>query len=110
MNDQQLQGVLMMAGGVLGSTNVVITRWVGNDDKMYHALDLLINLNIDTSMMGGTGSPVTGTIDLNVQLTKVGQPVSVTAPAGATMQDLSGGAAGLGALGGTGSAGATPTP
>ena len=106
MGDQQLQGMLMMGGGVLGTTNVQVTRWVGQNDKLFHALDVLINLNIDPTTMGGTGSPTNGTIDFNIQLTKVGQPVSVTAPAGATMLDLSQ-MSGLGGMGGSSSSSAT---
>jgi len=101
MDDQQLSGMLAMGGGILGTTNVQITSWIGAEDKTFHGLDLLVNLSIDSSMMGGTGAPLTGTINLHVELTKIGQPVTVTAPAGATMVDsaqlMGGGAAGAAA-------------
>jgi len=101
MDDSQLQGMLAMGGPIIGNTNVQITSWIGAEDKTFHGLDLLVNLSIDSSMMGGTGAPLTGTINLHVELTKIGQPVTVTAPAGATMVDsaqlMGGGAAGAAA-------------
>jgi hypothetical protein len=101
MDDSQLQGMLAMGGGILGTSNIQVTSWIGTEDKTFHGLDLLVNLSIDSSMMGGTGAPLTGTINLHVELTKIGQPVTVTAPAGATMVDsaqlMAGGGAGAAA-------------
>jgi len=92
MNDQQLQGLLKIIGGVFGNTTITETRWIGTTDKLFHAFDIEIKLNIDAGMlMGGTRMNTTmptslnGTISFSVQLTKIGQPVTVTAPADATL-------------------------
>ncbi len=85
MTDDQLTGYLKIAAGVLGTSNIKITRWVGEDDKLFHALGLDVNLDIKPP----TGTPVSGTIHFLVKLTKVGQAVTITAPAGAKMIDVS---------------------
>ncbi len=117
MNPDQLTAMMPMVGSMIGDTNLKITRWVGQTDNMYHALGLDLNLNINPGAFGGgSATPTTGTVHFLIKLTKVGQPVTLTAPAGAKMIDLSammGGAGALsggGAVGGSSSVGATPTP
>ena len=110
MNPDQITALLPMVGGMIGDTNLKITRWVGQTDNMYHALGLDLNLNINPGAFGGgSASPTTGTVHFLIKLTKVGQPVTVTAPSGAKMIDMSGALSGGGAVGGSSSAGATPT-
>ncbi|MHB8627667.1 MAG: hypothetical protein ACYDBJ_20180 [Aggregatilineales bacterium] len=115
MNPDQITAMMPMVGSMIGDTNLKITRWVGQTDNMYHALGLDLNLNVNPGVMGGKGTATTGTVHFLIKLTKVGQPVTVAAPAGAKMIDLSammGGAGALsggGAVGGSGAA-ASPTP
>ncbi len=116
MNPDQLTAMMPIVSSMIGDTNLKITRWVGQTDNMYHALGLDLNLNINPGAFGGgSAAPTTGTVHFLIKLTKVGQPVTVAAPTGAKMIDLSammGGAGALsggGAVGGSGAA-ASPTP
>lgn len=89
-NMDQMTAMMPMFGAMLGNTNLKVTTWVGQTDNMYHAFGLDLNLNVNTAAMGGSSTPTTGTIHFLVQLTKVGQAVTVTAPTGAKMINLSG--------------------
>jgi len=111
MNIDQYAAMLPMFGAMLGDTNLKITRWVGQTDNMYHAFGLDLHLNVNMGAMGGGSSstPTTGTIHFLIQLTKVGQPVTVTAPTGVKLSSppsMMGGMSGGGVMPG----GATPTP
>jgi len=92
-NSDQLGQMMPLFSQMLGDTNLKITRWVGQTDNMYHAFGLDLNLNVNTAAMGGSSAPVTGTIHFLVKLTKIGQPVTVTAPAGVTPSAVTGGGA-----------------
>jgi len=80
LTDDQVTQYLQLASGVLGDSNLKITRWVGSTDNMYHALGLDLNVNVAAG-----SSPITATVHLLVKLTKVGAPVTVKAPDGAKM-------------------------
>ena len=92
LNALQLQGVMTILSGVLGKTNIKYIRWIGVTDQKIHALSVTINLNIVPAALN-TGStsktvpppPLNGTITFSVQATKIGKPVTVTAPEGVTM-------------------------
>jgi len=105
MNPAQLTAMLPIVSSMIGDTNLKITQWVGQTDNLYHAFGWDLNLNINPAAMGGSGTPTTGTIHFLVKLTKVGQPVTLTAPAGAKMIDLSAMMGGAGALSGGGAVG-----
>ncbi len=78
-----------MLGSLLKDPKVTLVRWVGSTDSLYHAIGLDVSTNLDMSALpgGGTGS-IGITVHLLLKLTKVGEPVTVTAPAGAAMVDL----------------------
>ncbi|MHB8625313.1 MAG: DsbA family protein [Aggregatilineales bacterium] len=65
----------------LSGTTLTITAWVGTTDRLYHALILDGNFQLDTSLLGGpSGQTASIVVHLGLTLTKVGQPVVVTAP------------------------------
>ena len=67
---------------LVDDSKITITRWVGQTDNEYHAFGVDINVNVKE---GPLGKPTTGTIHLLVKMTKIGEAVSVTPPAGAKM-------------------------
>jgi len=87
--DAQLAQFSSIAGSALSNTTFTITRWVGTTDNEYHALGIDLVAAIDPTTLGSSGDPVNANFHLLVKLSKVGQPVTVTAPAGAKMVDTS---------------------
>lgn len=88
---QMAQLIPMIIGQ--STATLILTEWIGANDNFVHKLRIELNANIDTAglmmMMGGGGgtpaSPILATMVLEVDLSDLNVPVSITAPEGAQM-------------------------
>lgn len=81
ITDNQATQTGQAVAQALNGTTLTITTWIGATDKLYHALILDGNIQVDSSFLGGSsGQTATAAIHLALTFTKVGQPVTVTAP------------------------------
>jgi len=101
ITDQQLNQFLVAAQTMLKDTTFSVSEYVGTTDKLFHGFGLDLSIKLDAATAGmvtGSSNAQALNVDFHflITLSKVGQAVSVTAPAGAEKIDLSG------MMGGTG--------
>ncbi len=99
MSDAQATQVATLVATALTGSNFSVDWLVGTTDNLVHGFGINIAVHLDAttvamlnsgSSSSGTPKPVDASIVFNLTLSKVGQPETVAAPAGATQLDLSG--------------------
>lgn len=83
MSDAQMQQMQAMVGAMFSTATVTLDQYVDTASKMVQRTVLTVALPLDT--MVGPGAAVNVSFDIN--LSKYNEPVTVTAPDGATMMD-----------------------
>jgi len=105
--DTQVDQVAAMLASALKGSNFQVNWLIGKSDSLIHGFGINIAFHLDASIAAmmtsdSNAKAIDGNITFNITLSKVGQPVSVTAPTGATPINL-------GAMMGSGGA-AAPAP
>jgi len=95
ITDQQLNQFISAAQTMLKDTKFSVTEYVGTTDKLPHGFGLDFSLKLDPATAGmvtGSSNAQALNVDFHflITLSKVGEAVAVTAPAGAEKIDLSG--------------------
>jgi len=93
--DQTVQQYVSMGSVFLKDAKLNIVEYFGTSDKLFHGIDIHIDYKLDASMaaamMNSTSKEdVNATFDLKFHLTKIGEAVTVEAPADATEYTPSG--------------------
>ncbi len=70
------------------NTPLKLTVWIGAEDKLFHGFAINFTGKIDPKDLGQTGEVTDTTFQVVISLTKVGKPVTLTAPANAQIVDL----------------------
>jgi len=83
MTDAQMQQMQAMVGAMFSTATVTLDQYVDTASKMVQRTVLTVALPLDS--MVGPGAAVNVSFDIN--LSKYNEPVTVTAPDGATMMD-----------------------
>lgn len=83
--DSQIAAAARVMANALQGSTLKASRWVGSKDQLYHGLTIDMLFKLDPSALGAAaGSIGTGLytikVHFQVQLSKVGQPVSIQAP------------------------------
>ncbi|MEP7287943.1 MAG: hypothetical protein ABI947_19500 [Chloroflexota bacterium] len=92
VDDQQVEAVATLAGSALKDSTFAVSWLVGTSDKIFHGVGLNIVLKIDdsTAKLLKMDGPVDATVDFNIQVSKVGEPVTVEVPADAAPFSMGG--------------------
>jgi hypothetical protein len=93
MTDDQFAAMMSMSNKAVTQASIKVIRWIGSDDQMNHALGADISVTIDPSAVTGiTSGPGSEKLVANlhamIKFTKIGQDVSVEAPAGVKVQTI----------------------
>jgi len=93
--DQTVQQYVSMGSVFLKDAKLNIVEYFGTSDKLFHGVDLHVDYKLDASMaaamMNSTSKEdVNATFDLKFHLSKIGEAVTVEAPADATEYTPSG--------------------
>jgi len=103
----QAMSSIAMAKSAVKKGTITLTWLISKDDQSFRGF----GVNIDANVVSPSNpSPVTISMAFQVQLSKIGQPVTVTAPANAIPYPIGGGMPGGGGGMPGGGAGMMPTP
>lgn len=88
MGEAELAAMSAIMGSLFQDSVVRFEQYVGADSMIERSV-ATIDLNIDPAMMGETGDPVVLNLVFDISLSGYNQPVTVEAPADATMMPAS---------------------
>jgi len=106
----QVPTMLAMAQKAVKKGTVTLTWLISKDDQTFRGMGISLDASVDASSMSPNATaPINANMTFTFQLSKVGQPVTVTAPAKSVPVPLGGSSMGSGSMGG-GAPGMMPTP
>jgi len=80
ISDFELAQLGAQLNPTIAGTTLKVTRWVGAQDHLFHALFVESTLRFNPSVIGMRGSVTTGNLTFKVRLTKIGSDVTIESP------------------------------